>query len=164
MTLAKRSVIVAPLEEADIPTCVEIMTRSLPWTRYPLSEDSIRALWQFAWTSGATVAVARVEGKTAGFSWYIERGGFGLSGYLKLLGVHPGMRSRGVGGVLLEHTERLTLASGSRDLLLMVSDFNLDAQEFYHDHGYTKVGGIPDYVAPGITELILRKRLAEDMP
>ena len=31
---------------------------------------------------GATVAVARLEGKAAGFSWYIERGGFGLSGYL----------------------------------------------------------------------------------
>ncbi len=105
--------------------------------------------------------VARVEGLTAGFAWYIERGGFGLSGYLKLLGVHPNLRGRGVGGLLLEHTERLTLAAGCRDLLLMVSDFNLDAQEFYHDHGYTQVGGIPDYEAPGITELILRKHLAE---
>jgi ribosomal protein S18 acetylase RimI-like enzyme len=159
--MSKPAVVVTPFEEHDIPICVEIMTQSLPWTRYPLTENAISSLWRTAWSSGATVAVARVDGRTAGFSWYIERGGFGLSGYLKLLGVHPDMRGQGVGGVLLDHTERLTIAVGGRDLLLLVSDFNLDAQTFYRDRGYSQVGGIPDYVAPGITELILRKRLAE---
>ncbi len=37
MTLAKTPVVVVPLEERDIPNCVEIMRVSLPWTRYPLS-------------------------------------------------------------------------------------------------------------------------------
>ena len=142
-------------------TCVEIMSRSLPWTQYRLTEHAIAALWRSALSSSATVAVARVAGKAAGFAWYIERGGFGLSGYLKLLGVHPDMRGRGVGGVLLDHTERLTIAAGGRDLLLLVSDFNHAARTFYRDRGYAQVGSIPDYIAPGIAELILRKRLAE---
>jgi len=41
----------------------------------------------------------------------------------------------------------------------LCSDFNTDAQRYYEKHGYSRVGAIPDYVVPGITELIYRKRL-----
>jgi ribosomal protein S18 acetylase RimI-like enzyme len=157
--VAGTAVTIAPLAETDLDRCVEIMNRSLPWTRYGLGEGALAAMWRSALDSGAAVAVAHVERRTAGFAWYIDRGGFGLSGYLKLLGVHPDLRGRGVGGILLDHTEQLAIQAGRPDLLLLVSDFNVAAQTFYLDRGYERVGSIPDYVVPGIVELILRKRL-----
>jgi ribosomal protein S18 acetylase RimI-like enzyme len=44
-------------------------------------------------------------------------------------------------------------------VFLLTSDFNEDAQAFYRRLGYQQVGAIPDYVVPGITELIFYKRL-----
>jgi ribosomal protein S18 acetylase RimI-like enzyme len=44
-----------------------------------------------------------------------------------------------------------------KDLFLLVSDFNVDAQNFYRQMGYLKVGEIADYVVPGVSELIFRK-------
>jgi ribosomal protein S18 acetylase RimI-like enzyme len=157
--MAGTAVTVAPLAENDIDTCVEIMSGSVPWTRYGMDDEAIAAMWRSALCSGAVVNVAHVESKTAGFAWFIDRGGFGLSGYLKLLGVHPDLRGQGVGGVLLDHTEQLTIQAGRQDLLLLVSDFNVAALKFYLDRGYVQVGSIPDYAVPGIAELILRKRL-----
>ncbi|HVA89290.1 MAG TPA: GNAT family N-acetyltransferase [Chloroflexota bacterium] len=150
---------IAPLSKADIPACVHIMSQSLPWTRYQITEESARKLWSAALATEAAVVVARLEGQTMGFAWYIEHGGFGLGGYLKLLGVHAAARGRGVGGALLDHVEWLADQHGQRDLFLLVSDFNAPAQAFYRARGYTQVGEIPDLVVSGIAELIFRKRL-----
>ncbi len=157
--MAGAAISISPLADTDLDRCVEIMLRSLPWTRYGLDQEALTAMWRSALNSGAEVAVAHVEHRTAGFAWYIDRGGFGLSGYLKLLGVHPDLRGRGVGGILLDYTEQLAIQAGRPDLLLLVSDFNVAAQKFYLDRGYEGVGSIPDYVMPGIAELILRKHL-----
>jgi ribosomal protein S18 acetylase RimI-like enzyme len=105
------------------------------------------------------VSVARLDAQTAGFAWYIAGGGFGLSGYLKLLGVAAAARGQGVGATLLDHVEQRTLQDRQRDLLLLVSDFNQPAQRFYQRHGYRHEGMLQDYVVPGIAELIYRKRL-----
>jgi len=48
---------------------------------------------------------------------------------------------------------------GSGTSGLLVSDLNAPAQHFYQAHGYHEVGALTDYVCPGITELIYRKRL-----
>ncbi|HWE62346.1 MAG TPA: GNAT family N-acetyltransferase [Chloroflexota bacterium] len=149
-----------PLSGRDIQTCATIMTTSEPWTRYGISHDSAATLWSEALTTGATVHVARLAEQTVGFAWYIARAGFGLSGYLKLLGVSATARGHGIGTTLLAHTEQLTLADSQRDLLLLVSDFNLAAQRFYQQHGYSRVGALAAYVVPDVTELIYHKRLA----
>ena len=157
--MSRTPVHITPLAERDLPACAEIMKSSLPWTRYPISQAAARRLWWDALATAASVVVARLDGQTVGFAWYIERGGFGLGGYLKLLGVDAKARGRGVGGALLDHVEWWAMQQGQRDLFLLVSDFNLTAQTFYQARGYVQVGEIPDFVTPGITELILRKRL-----
>jgi ribosomal protein S18 acetylase RimI-like enzyme len=150
---------IAPLAEQDIIPCGTLMTTSEPWTRYGITTDAAVALWRRALADGASVSVARLDGRTAGFAWYIAGAGFGLSGYLKLLGVAADARGCGVGSALLDHVEGRTLADGQRDLILLVSDFNMAAQHFYRRHGYRREGMLRDYVVPGIAELIYRKRL-----
>jgi ribosomal-protein-alanine N-acetyltransferase len=44
-------------------------------------------------------------------------------------------------------------------MVLLCSDFNTEAQRFYRRAGYEQVGALPDYVVPGVAELIFRKRL-----
>lgn len=151
---------ITPLAERDLSACADIMSSSLPWTRYQITEAAARRLWWDALATAASVVVARLDGQTVGFAWYIERGGFGLGGYLKLLGVAAAARGHGVGGALLDHVEWFAVQQGQRDLFLLVSDFNLAAQAFYQARGYARIGDIPDFVEPGITELIFRKRLA----
>jgi GNAT superfamily N-acetyltransferase len=70
----------------------------------------------------------------------------------------PGHRSTGIGQRLLDAAEE-QVRPISRDMFLLCSDFNVGAQRFYIRQGYVQVGALPDYVVPGITELIFRKRL-----
>ena len=152
---------IVPLAEQDIEPCAVLMATSEPWTRYGVDAAAAHALWTQALETGATVAVAREGQTTCGFAWYIARGAFGLSGYLKLLGVSRAARGRGVGAALLAYTEQRALADGQADLFLLVSDFNRPAQRFYAAHGYHYIGAVADYVCPGIGEFIYRKRLHE---
>jgi len=86
-------------------------------------------------------------------------GGFGRSAYLRLLAVNEAYAGLGIGTGLLAHAEQLA-ARSTKDMLLLVSDFNVDAQRFYQRQGYAQIGAIPDYVVPGVTELLFRKLLA----
>ena len=87
----------------------------------------------------------------------MERGAFDHSDYVRLIGVRPGERGRGVGRALMEYAEESSRAQG-RDLFLLVSDFNTDAQRFYQRLGFHQVGLLDDYVIPGVSELIFWKK------
>lgn len=150
---------ITPLVWRDTARLAALMAVSEPWTRYGVTVEAARALWEGALGDGASVSVARLGEDAAGFAWYIPRAGFGLSGYLKLLGVAPEARGHGVGAALLAHTEQRTIADGQDDLILLVSAFNEAAQRFYRRYGYREVGRLEGYVAPDIDELIYRKRL-----
>ena len=90
------------------------------------------------------------------YLWLVERGAFDHSDYVRLIGVRPGERGRGVGRALMKYAEKVSRAQG-RDLFLLVSDFNTDAQRFYQRLGFHQVGLLEDYVMPGVAELIYRK-------
>jgi ribosomal protein S18 acetylase RimI-like enzyme len=63
-----------------------------------------------------------------------------------------------VGGALMDRAEAF-LSQSSPDIFLLTSDFNQSAQRFYQRRGYRQVGALPDYVLPGVTELIFWKRM-----
>ncbi|NUL81839.1 MAG: GNAT family N-acetyltransferase [Armatimonadetes bacterium] len=78
-----------------------------------------------------------------------------LQPYLKLLyAVAPG---QGIGSALMAECERRAFER-SRNLFLLVSDFNHPAIEFYERHGYKKIGLLEDFIVPGKHEIIMRKR------
>lgn len=149
---------IRPMTPADIPGCARWIAATPLWQRYHVTEPSIQKRLSQALENGATIFVAERAGDVLGFLWLVERGAFDHSDYVRLIGVRPGERGRGVGRALMEFAEESSRARG-RDLFLLVSDFNTDAQRFYQRLGFHQVGLLEDYVIPGVSELIYRKRV-----
>ena len=146
----------------DIPLVVEWMVSVPLWQRYQVGAPDAQTRFEQALQQGDILLVSDwgKENRAVGFTWCLQDGAFGLSAYLRLIGVRPDHARHGIGAALLAETERL--ASGfARDIFLLTSDFNVDAQRFYQRHGYSQVGAIPGYVLPTVTELIFRKRFEE---
>ncbi len=141
---------------ADIPGCAKWIAETPLWQRYHVAEQSMGERLRKGLEGGGTIYIAERAGQVLGFIWLVERGAFARSDYVQLIGVRPGERGRGVGRRLMEFAEATSLAAG-RDLFLLVSDFNTDAQRFYQRLGYRQVGKLDDYVLPGVSELIYRK-------
>ncbi len=144
----------------DVPAVATIMAGNALWQRYGVTVDSAARRLQRGLTTGATITVVVIEGRVAGFAWYVTEGAFQRSGYIMLFGVAPDAHGQGIGHALLAHAEAALFAA-SPTIVLLVSDFNVAAQRFYQRHGYVQVGALPDYVKPGVSELIYYKRRAQ---
>lgn len=130
------------------------------WQRYRLNAEKAAHQFVTAHAEGDILLAAdhAIGGAACGFAWCMPRGAFGRSAYLRLIGVRPDCGRLGIGAALLETVEHHARAL-TGDLILLVSDFNTDAQRFYARHGYERIGAIPGYVLPDVTEYILRKQL-----
>ncbi len=138
----------------DFGWCAELMASSEPWIS--LGRD-LEGAYAALRRPGTTLFVAREGEQRRGFLLLADYG-FAASPYVASIAVHESARGRGVGSAMLRWTERRY--AGRRNLFLLVSSFNTGAQKLYFQLGYEPVGEIPDYVVPGYSELILRKRLA----
>jgi ribosomal protein S18 acetylase RimI-like enzyme len=76
--------------------------------------------------------------------------------YLQLLGLLPGYQGRGIGSALMGWFEAGAVP-GARNLWVVVSAFNDRAAAFYRAHGYEPAATLPDLVADGYDEILLRK-------
>ncbi len=143
----------------DLSACIDILL-GYPWTRYAMTAERAERVLRSGLNEGADLRVSEDAEGVSGFLWLVPRGAFYHSGYIRLIGVAQRAKGRGTGRALMAAAEADTFAVTS-DLFLLVSDFNLDAQAFYQHLGYAQVGVLPDYVLPGNTELIFRKRRPE---
>ncbi len=128
------------------------------WQQYGVTGEKSAVMFTKALSQGATILAARFEDQTAGFVWYVTQGAWDRSGYIRLIGVSPRFQGRQIGAQLMAAAEG-EMAKSVRDIFLLVTDSNTSAQRFYQRLGYAQVGAIPDYVHPGITELIYHKKL-----
>ncbi len=148
-------VTIRPLALADVPDIARWVAATPLWQRYRATEASFAERLTNGLANGATIFVAERASAVIGFVWLVARGAFNRSAYIQLIGVRPEARSGGVGRALMEFAEA---RAESRDIFLLVSDFNTDAQKFYARLGYKQVGKLDDYVVEGIAELIFWKR------
>ena len=148
---------VRPLQAADIPGCARIMAENPLWQRYAVTEDSAVQRLSAGLEQGAAILAAGEPGEPLGFVWYVEKGAFARSGYIMLIGVDPACQGQGIGDALMDAAERIMFEK-TRDVFLLVSDFNEGAQRFYRRRGYEQAGALPGYVLPDVTELIFRKK------
>src|SRR5258708_21886801 len=143
----------------DIAACAEIVVATPLWQRYGVPKQSAPELFEIGLHNQAILYVADAgSGKILGFVWVVMRGAFDLSGYIRWIGVTEQYQGGGIGRQLLAAAENYVRQT-AHDVFLLCSDFNVDAQRFYLRQGYIHVGSLPDYVLPGVAELIFRKRL-----
>ena len=140
----------------DIPAISRWIADMPLWKRYGVTEASASAQFSDGIQRGDLLLVGDAKAEVCGFAWCVRGGAFGRSDYLRLIGVRADCAGQGLGALLLSEVEAQTL---SRDLFLLVSDFNEGAQRFYRRMGYEQIGAIPGYVLPDVAELIFRKRL-----
>jgi ribosomal protein S18 acetylase RimI-like enzyme len=146
---------IRPLAPTDIPDIARWVAETPLWQRYRVTAESFAQRLRDGLEAGATIFVAERADVVLGFVWFVARGAFNRSAYSHLIGVRPDARASGIGRALMEFAEA---RAESRDIFLLVSDFNVDAQRFYTRLGYRQVGKLEDYVMQGVSELIFWKR------
>ncbi len=145
--------VIRPLAEHDVTACAALVAAAPLWQRYGYGAERCAADLRAALQRDDALFCADAAGAAVGLAWVLPRGTFGRSPYLKLLAVAENWHGRGTGGRLLAAAESV----GNGELTLLVSDFNAGARRFYRRNGYREVGGLTDFVLPGVTEMILRK-------
>ncbi len=156
-----QNITIRSMQSDDIEPCAHLIASTMPWQRYGITPETAMTRLESALHGDSSILVAEgTRGNRLGFVWVVRRGAFDLSAYIRWIVVAPGNRGSGVGGQLLAAAEENARQQSSRDIFLLCSDFNLEAQRFYERNGYVRVGTLPDYVVPGVAELIYRRRLA----
>ncbi len=147
---------IRPMEEGDTTPCAAMAVDSEIGRRYGFTQDSMTGRLLAALTRGEDLFLAEEEGRIGGFAWMDKRGAFSSAPYLRLIAVATTSRGSGFGSALLEEFERRGAETG-RDYCLLVSDFNVRAQDFYARHGYVEMGRLKDFAVRGITEVLMVK-------
>jgi len=141
----------AGIEEAE--TCARVMSNSEPWlTLQRTYEQAIKALTN----PSREIYVALAKDVLSGFI-VINMGG-PFPGYLQVICVFPDCRDQGVGRTLIRFVEK-RIFRDTPNVFLCVSSFNTDAQRFYEQLGYKRIGEIEDYLVEGHSEFLMRKTL-----
>jgi ribosomal protein S18 acetylase RimI-like enzyme len=78
--------------------------------------------------------------------------------YLNLLAVLPAYQRHGIGAAVLRWMEQ-EVRGQAGNLWLCASAFNSAALAFYERHGFDRIGDLPDLIVPGLSEVLMRKRL-----
>src|SRR5258706_7563187 len=147
-------VVIRPLkdrEEAEV--CARVMSRSEPWMTLRRNYDhAIKGLTN----PTREIYVALVEEVLSGFIVVNLSGP--LPGYIQVICVFPECRHQGVGGKLIQFAEERIFRE-TPNVFLCVSSFNIDAQRFYEQMGYKRIGEIEAYLIEGHSGLLMRKNL-----
>jgi ribosomal protein S18 acetylase RimI-like enzyme len=143
---------IRPLQNpAEACLCADFMAASEPWLTLNFGAEQI---FQRLTNPQRDVYVAEMENQIVG-ALVLHLDGV-LNGYIQLIAIHPDQRGGGLGAQLLAFAEE-RIFQHSPNAFLCVSDFNLRAQKFYEHHGYLRIGELPDFLAPGRAEILLRK-------
>jgi ribosomal protein S18 acetylase RimI-like enzyme len=146
------------MQVKDLPSLAAWMVETPLWQRYGLTVEAAIANFENSMARGDWLIVAEDKASVCGFAWVMPKDVFGRSPYLRLIGVRADKTGSGIGTALMNEVERQS-ATVANELFLLVSDFNVSAQAFYKQRGYTQIGAVEAYVVPDITELIFYKRL-----
>lgn len=142
----------------DAPELAALVQHHPVFAAYGMRPSTLAAaLIQAIGRGDRVVTAVAPSGGRLGLAWWLPRGAFGRSAYLRLLVVSAHATGGGVGAALMDAVEVEAFA-GSDDLFALANVDNDGARRFYARRGYAEVGRLDDYVAPGLHEVLLRKR------
>jgi hypothetical protein len=149
---------VRPMQAEEIASVARWMILLPLLQRYHMTEASACRMFEQAMTRGDLLLAADEGDSLArGFAWVMPQGAFGRSAYLRLIGVHPRLRQPG---------HRQPAASGSRTACLRrrTTISSCWSRISYRRRrtstavmAIARIGAIPGYVLPDVTELIFWK-------
>jgi ribosomal protein S18 acetylase RimI-like enzyme len=131
--------------------------------RYAIETHALADSLAQALDAGDGVMTALRAGDPIGFAWWAPRGAFSRSPYLRLLVVAAQAAGTGAGTALMDAVERDAFAQAA-DLFLLVTRDNAGARRFYERRGFEAVGELHGYAAPGVDEVVMRKRRPTSAP
>ena len=143
---------IAAFDDAhNLGAIAAMMAASDPWLTLGRSAESCLAVL----SDSNKERYAAFHGEAfAGLLILNLRGAF--VGYLQTVFVAPQARGGGVGSALIRFAEE-RIFSQHANVFLCVSAFNRGARRLYERLGYTEVGELSDFLAPGQSEWLLRK-------
>jgi GNAT superfamily N-acetyltransferase len=152
---------VRPALVPDAPSLAALVDGHPLFARYGLRPADLAASLERAIERGEHVwldaSADEGDADPRGFAWWTPTGAFARSPYLRLLVVAADATGEGVGARLMDAVEQGAFAVAS-DLFALANVDNDGARRFYARRGYAEVGRLDDYVAPGLHEVVLRKR------
>ncbi len=131
--------------------CARMMSSTEPWISLGFGFEACRAR---TGDPAKEVFGAWVDRALAGFLILDMRGP--LAGYIQTVCVDAEVRGRGIGSALIRAAEERVLRD-SPNVFLCVSTTNDRARALYERLGYVRVGDLPDYLARGHTEVLMRR-------
>lgn len=141
---------IRPLAAAEIPALAQALVELDPWRRLGFSAAGLAA-----YLGREDPALSRVvtERNGAPAAVLALRKPWLRGPYIELLAVLPAARGAGLGHALVQWAA----AQGGGNLWACVSDFNAPARAFYARQGFAEVAPLPDLVAAGEGEILLRR-------
>jgi ribosomal protein S18 acetylase RimI-like enzyme len=161
LTDASTPVRIRTCTAADRAACAALISGQPLFVPYGLTAEGLEKSLAAA-GHGEQILLAESEGQVLGFVWFMTRGAFGRSAYLRLLVTAPAEQGRGVGSLLMDAAEGAVFAEVS-DLFLLVNSKNGAARRFYERRGFVKAGELASYVARGLDEVLLRKTMTDSV-
>ena len=150
---------IVPAKIRHVPALVELMTSSPLLRRYAVTRVGARRGLLEALRNDDILLAATDGDDVIGMAWFVTSRALDRSGYLRLLLVAEGHRSRGIGEELLREGERRAASRRCRHVVLLVTADNRRARAFYERHGYRRVGLLPGFARRGITEALYEREL-----
>ncbi|MFN2321677.1 MAG: N-acetyltransferase family protein [Trueperaceae bacterium] len=148
---------VRPARVSDAHALAALVDGHPLFERYGVRSADLAASLARAIEHGERVCVDDDTAGPRGFAWWTPTGTFARSPYLRLLVVAANATGEGVGARLMDAVEQGAFAVAN-DLFALANADNEGARRFYTRRGYVEVGRLEDYVAPGLHEVVLRKR------
>ena len=145
---------IEPLQnDDDARACAAMMCTSDPWLTLGRGFDGcLRVVTD----PTCETYVAREDGTVLGFLVLSMRVLF--IGYIRSICVAADARSSGVGSRLIAFAEERIFRE-TPNVFLFVSSFNTRARALYERLGYEQVGELKDYLAAGVSEILMRKTI-----
>jgi GNAT superfamily N-acetyltransferase len=143
----------------DIPSIAAIMADHPLWQHYGVTESSAQHRLTILWQDQERGFVSMSgNGFVEGFVLYNTQT-FGNNGYIRLFGVAQNLTSKGTGAKLLSAVEDRLREDGIDRLVLLCTEWNGRARQFYVRQGFFEVGILPNWVIEGTHEVMYAKTL-----
>lgn len=147
----------APMTAEDASAIGGMCACMEPWLSYPFSAEELIRFFA-AQDEHAPRFSVTLETELAG-ALVVRRDWF-RGPYVHMLAVAPRLHGRGIGGRLLGFVESEARRGRERNLWIAATATNTGARRLYARCGFAEVAHLDGLVRDGVTEVLMRKRLA----